>query len=536
MQSSAKIAPVFKDGKISFSFGVNSLLSGYFTPLVAGTCYLFDSQNAATFTIQVNGVTVCSNSSKVSFSVNARDSISVTITRADTSQASTFSFYFTPSVITSSFPLVNYAASGSASRYLYAMYSNTTVACIDTSLLTLSNLKTITAIVNNGTSLTLTCNSHGFSNGNTISLIDVGGFSPDVNAKPFTLSNVTTNTFDITTTVTGTWDNNGYLAGAWVTNPIIATISLPALTGSQKWEKMAYRNADKTIYCIGSLYPGATQILCTINVDDSSGGFNTVKNWDKTVSNAYTGVTLGGSNAPAGFIHDPINDRFFVTNIGETYSIPFAAVPARVFVSQVPSNSSVNVYSFSYATGHYITSANPFYIMKDTILGVAVVIGINNMGSYSLKYNSIWTKGNGSAINRSIIGDSFTSGSSANHGGQTNLGVGCAIDSIDKMYFFRAGGSFNYGTTFDLMIWDMANNTSATREDAYIPNPSSGAGLITKANYSAYANKALAVDNGTSNGRVHVFDPTRASGKKYIGYVNVGGVVNDIALNHFPFV
>lgn len=68
---------------------------------------------------------------------------------------------------------------------------------------------TVTNIVNNGTSLTITAANHGLQNGSKIR-ITIYGMTIDAGVTNYfygwyTVSNVTTNTFDITVTATGAW-------------------------------------------------------------------------------------------------------------------------------------------------------------------------------------------------------------------------------------------------------------------------------------------------------------------------------------------
>lgn len=501
------------------------------------TLAIYEIENVATWTISINGVAgVITNSTVRNYAVNTGDALVITITRTNPAAQSRFTIgahVFAQS--NTAMTLLNYSANlGGNSRYLYALKAGTTLLCYDTDLMVTSNLKSITAIVNNGTSLTITVASHGFSNGNTVSVLDVGGFSSDINHIPYTVSNATANTFDITVTVTGTWDSAGKLMGAWTTNPEIASITLPTVTGTAApWTHLSYRSQDKSLYVFGTGQGGsAIAYACVVDTDDTSGGFNTTKNWDKSVSNASTNVGTVATSAPENVVYDSVRDRFIIVATGGTYWIATGtATPTRTVMSQmrtVPRATSFFAYGSQSAI--FGTGAAAIYSYNPNISGVANLSGVLFNGFiYSQEYAAFWYKTNASGnFVKRTADDALTQVYSVSSGTSTWTGIGCAVDPLDRLYVLRGSGSFSYGVTHDCIVYDHVGNT---REDVYITLPSSGATFMTKAVYGHDNDLVFAQDNGTS-ARIQIFDTNRTSGKKYIGYVAVGGTCQDIAMNN----
>lgn len=505
------------------------------------TLNIFEIENVATWTITVNSIAgAITNANVRNYPVSDGDSLIITITRTNPAAQSKFTIGATVfGQANTDMTLLNYNTNlGGDARYMYVIKGGTLLLCIDTSLTTTSNLKSITSIVNNGTSLTMTVASHGFSNGNTVSVLDVGGFSSDITHIPYVISNVTTNTFDITVTVTGTWDTLGKLMGAWTTNPEIASITLPTVSlTSFPWTHLAYRATDKTMYVFGTGAGGSSiAYACTVDADPASGGFNTVKNWDKSVSNTATNIGVDVSTAPDSVMYDSIRDRFvIVSNSGTYYISTGTAVPTKNYLSAMRTSTRIAAF-FAYASQAEIFGAsNVIFSYNPTIAGVANVVGVTFSGFvYSQKYSAFWYKTNstGNFVKRSAD-DSLTQISSVASGSSTWNAAGCAVDPLDRLYFLRSSGSFSYGVTHDCIIYDHVANT---REDVYIPLQSSGANTISKAIYSNYSGKVYAQDSGSSACRIHIFDTTRASGKKYIGYVNVASSCQDILINNLMWL
>lgn len=500
---------------------------------------IFSTENVASWTITKNGVSAATSSSYARFSVAAGDKIVLSITRSNLALAALFiigakGFNQVDKVIN----ILDYSDIGGDSRYAYVLKDNTTMVCVDTDLLTLANLKTVIAVTNNGSSLTIQVTGHGFSNGNVISLVDLGGFTADVNHKPWTISNVTTDTFDIPATVTGTWDSVGYLCGAWITNPIIATISLPVSPATVTYYNSTYRPANKRLYVFG-VRANNYGVVCTIDADPASGGFNTVSNFDQSVANAFTSF-LSATYSNLIVTYDPINDQFYCVGGAGTYTIPATNISGLTLLS------SWVAVSENAQDEHFFYGSEEFHSINVTVNGVHAthnnkLTGIKNVlgnsdgfGIYSKKTEKLWHKNNAPSVRR-YSADALMTLETAVSPTHSWYGVGCAVNALDKLYFFRANGTFSYSGTVDLMIWDEVLNTGASKEDTYICCPGTAATFIRMARFSHYSDFVVAIDNGSA-GRLHVFDTTRASGKKYIGYVAVGGVLRDVITNNLEWL
>lgn len=530
--------PIFGGFKQIITFDTNSSNVVTFIVYSNALIDIYIPENVATWNITVNAVVVASNANPVKAFVQTGQSVILTITRANPSIAAKFVIGAnTFSQVNTSMHLIDFANNpGGNGRYVYTVIGGTTVVCFDTNLFTLANLKSVTAIVNNGTSLTITVNGHGFSNGNTISLIDVGGFSSDINHKPWTISGVSTNTFDIPATVTGTWDTNGKLCGTWVTTPIIATVSLPTGTPTITWGTAFYRNVDKTLYIFGSKAGSTAGVVCTIDTDNTSGGFNTVKNWDKSLSNVFTDFGVNAQTYPDAAVYDSVRDKVFCESVSGLFTLNFGtATPTKSYQSGL---RDFNTIFFAYdAAVAILNSGTTSLVFNPVLAGYNNVTGVQAAQYvYSRKYSAYFFKHNGNGMRKFSADSAQTILATISTIGSTWLSVGCAVDSIDKMYHFRANGSYSYPGTFDVMIWD-TNLNDGTKEDTYIVCPGAGATAVTKGIYSFFSSKVFAFDNGAgASCRMHIFDTTRASGKKYIGYIPIGGSFNDSAINNLAWL
>lgn len=526
MVSPSRIAKPNGDGLITFYFNPGSSTNILYSFTEAGNCYDICAVNC-TFTITSNSQTICSTSNPNSFSVGQRQTINISITPINAANKSQIQFFFNqPSSQTITFS--NYTPTGNQTRYLYTL-SGSTITVVDTSLLTTSNLKTITAITNGGTTLTLTCASHGLSNGNVISLVDVGGFSPDVNYKPFTVSGVTTNTFTITTTVTGTWNSAGWLAAAWITNPIVTTINLP-VSGSPVWNCLCYCPKDLCYYIFGTA-SSSYLAVCKISADTSSPNYNIVYNWDNSVSNSYSSISITATN-PNGAVYDPVFDSFLLSSTILYQLKRYLPLPSLISkIADMNNVLPIGIYCYNSSTA----VASDRFIQTYRCINGDLYGGSTQLagwGGYSTATSAIWAKPTNNVIK--YTGDFVMNTLSTVSGADPFQGFGCAVDSLNKFYFTRYGSptSFSFGSTLDYQIWDTSLNTVASAENGYIVTPGSGAGVLGKPVYSWNSNNVMMADNSTS-GRIHLLCTTKASGKKYIGYISIGATIKDIALNHY---
>lgn len=522
---------------LEFNFQGGSANSASAIAYVTGTLANFDhGNNIDTWSISRDGQTLASNLSPVPFSVTQGDVLQLTITRFNNANPAVFhARYHIRNNTEQNINLLDYSLLGGNSRYLYALTSKN-LYCIDTNLLSLGNLKTITSVVNNGASLTLTCNGHGFANGNVISLIDVGGFSTDINHRPWSISNVTVNTFDITTTVTGAWDGIGYLSGAWITNPIIATLLMPD-NGNTNWRTLTYRDRDKTLYAWAELDLSRKGAVCSIVTDDLDASFNVVKNWDKSATNAYTQFTSAAGPAASFSVYDPVNDRFYHlgvnTNPAGIYFFPFG--PTLVYNNVNSSYTTINGGGhacFSYNSAVYITDTiTQKFAWDSKILGFFNDAGQQDGRSiYSFKSNKIWAKHNSGGVKRFSADKGLSIDFALNNTIQSWQGAGCSVNSLDKVYMFRTNQSVSYPGTYDLYIWDETSNLVGDMESTHIACWSGS--TVFKAQYSHYSGKVIAAESS----RLQIFDTTRPVGKKYIGYVQLSQVISDIAMNNLLYL
>lgn len=536
MVSPVKITKPSTDGIVTFNFNVNSSNVVAYSPPVSGFINNINTQNIASWEIKSGVYTVTNNTNPNSFNTSGTDTFSITITKSDTTRPALFEFLFTPNPISLNTNLYDYSNKGGDGRYLYLL-SALNLYCVDTSLLNTSNMRAITAITNNGSSLTLTCNSHGLSNGKVISLIDADGYSSAISFKPFTVSNVTTNTFDITITVTGTWNGIGYLAGSFVTTPIISTTTMPNQAGNTTWRTLTYRDKDKSIYAWSEYDGTRTTGVSIISADSTSPDFNIVKDWTKTTNNTQSYLWIS-SPYSCSSIYDPVNDAFYHmgsqsgANFG-TYYVKAATALNRTVINNSYLSNCRSFYIYNDGT-MYFDSPNGQYVKlafnNNKIITMGIAIG-SGFGIYSYKSARIYVKENTTWVSRYYANSNYNRETfvvSSNNW----QGIGCAVNALDKVYIFRMTGTPSYGTTTDLMVWDEVLNTNASCEYNYIPTWGT-ATTIYKAQYSYYSGLVLAVDNG---GLLHIFDTTRAANKKYLGNLPMSVAINDIQINNLAWL